>query len=148
MDEAGIVIRELSTAETKPIRKLMLRTGTPSTSVDFTRDDDPATVHLGAELDGRLVGVSSWLRTVDADGATRVQLRAMAVLDDVQGLGIGAMIVAEGVRRARDADVDEVWANARDTALSFYTRCGFSVEGDGFVTRDTGMPHHVIRLRL
>ena len=31
----------------------MLRTGTPSTSVDFTGDDDPATVHLGAEVDGR-----------------------------------------------------------------------------------------------
>ncbi len=148
MDEISVVIRELTAADTKPIRLTMLRTGTPSASVDFTGDDDPATVHLGAEVDDRLVGVSSWLRTEDSDGVARVQLRAMAVLDDLQGLGVGAQIVAEGIRRAREADVAEVWANARDSALPFYERCGFTVEGDGFVTRDTGLPHHVIRMRL
>jgi GNAT superfamily N-acetyltransferase len=148
MDETSVVIREVTAADTKPIRLTMLRTGTPSSSVDFTGDDDPATVHLGAEVDDRLVGVSSWLRTEDSDGVARVQLRAMAVLDDLQGFGVGAKIVAEGIRRAREAGVAEVWANARDSALQFYERCGFTVEGDGFVTRDTGLPHHVIRMRL
>jgi GNAT superfamily N-acetyltransferase len=148
MDEISVVIREVTAADTKPIRLVMLRTGTPSTNVDFTGDDDPATVHLGAEVDDRLIGVSSWLRTDDADGVSRVQLRAMAVLEEAQGLGIGAKLVAEGIRRARQAEVAEVWANARDTALQFYERCGFTVEGEGFVTRDTGLPHHVIRMRL
>ena len=72
----------------------------------------------------------------------------MAVLDDVQGRGVGRHLVAEGVRRARDAGAAEVWANARDTALSFYEQCGFVVEGDGFVTPDTALPHHRIRMTL
>ena len=44
--------------------------------------------------------------------------------------------------------VELLWAHARDTALSFYTRAGFTVVGDGFVTPDTGLPHHLVTLSL
>jgi GNAT superfamily N-acetyltransferase len=147
MDEAAVEVREITAEETSHVRRVMLRTGTPSTSVEFAGDDDARTCHLGAFLGDRLVGVSTW-RERDADGVRRVQLRAMAVLDDVQGRGVGRLLVADGVRRAREAGAAEVWANARDTALTFYQQCGFVVEGDGFVTPDTALPHHRIRLTL
>ena len=39
-----------------------------------------------------------------------------------------------------------VWARARDTALPFYARHGFSTVGVGYVDLTTGLPHHdVIR---
>ena len=39
-----------------------------------------------------------------------------------------------------------VWARARDTALPFYVRHGFSTVGVGYVDLTTGLPHHdVIR---
>jgi hypothetical protein len=41
-----------------------------------------------------------------------------------------------------------VWANARDSALGFYERAGFTVAGDGFVTDDTRLPHHAVVLDL
>ena len=39
-----------------------------------------------------------------------------------------------------------MWARARDTALPFYVRHGFSTVGVGYVDLTTGLPHHdVIR---
>ena len=37
-----------------------------------------------------------------------------------------------------------LWCNARDSAQDFYAKLGFAVHGDGFVTHDTGLPHHVM----
>ena len=41
-----------------------------------------------------------------------------------------------------------VWARARDTALEFYLRHGFVVDGEGFIDEQTLKPHHVIVRRL
>jgi GNAT superfamily N-acetyltransferase len=75
-----------------------------------------------------------------------VQLRGMAVAPDEQGHGYGAVLLTAGIERFVTTGATELWANARDTALDFYRRHGFEVVGEGFVTRDTGLPHHRIRL--
>jgi hypothetical protein len=41
-----------------------------------------------------------------------------------------------------------LWAKARDTAVGFYERLGMHAEGDGYVTPDTGLPHHTVILDL
>jgi predicted N-acetyltransferase YhbS len=42
-----------------------------------------------------------------------------------------------------------LWANARDAALTFYERFGFTtVEGSAVVPPATGRPHHIIDLDL
>ena len=46
--------------------------------------------------------------------------------------------------RVRASGATVLWCNARDTALGFYARLGFTVYGDGFVTADSGLPHHVM----
>ncbi len=143
MAELGHVeIVELTSGETHPLRAAILRTGTPSRDVVWTGDERPDTTHLGARADGRLVAISTWMPTGDGE----VQLRGMAVDAGQQGRGIGATLLAAGLERAAAGGATAVWANARDSALDFYVRHGFEVVGDGFVTRDTGLPHHKIRL--
>jgi GNAT superfamily N-acetyltransferase len=142
---------ELAAAETHDLRRRVLREGTPSDVVEFRHDVDPATVHLGALDDvGRIVGI---VTSIDAPcphrpGAPARQLRGMAVDPAWRGRGIGRDLVAALIDRARAVDAAVVWANARDSALGFYTRAGFAVVGDGFVTTDTQLPHHVIVLDL
>ncbi|CAN5729347.1 ABC transporter ATP-binding protein [soil metagenome] len=138
---AGLEIVELTAGETHPLRSVVLRTGTPTSEVVWKGDDEPTTIHLGVRAAGRLVAVSTWMPVADG----QVQLRGMAVDPSQQGCGIGAALVAAGIERSLKAGATGVWANARDTALDFYRRHGFEVEGDGFVTRDTGLPHHRIR---
>ena len=141
---------ELTAAQTHPLRLDVLRRGTPSRDVAFPEDELLGTLHLGVELDGVVVGVSTWIENEHPDlPATRgVQLRGMATAPHLQGHGIGGVLVESGVERAFASGHELVWARARDTALGFYERHGFVRRGPGYVDVVTGIPHHdIVRTR-
>ena len=71
----------------------------------------------------------------------------MATAPKVQGQGAGAMLLEAGCRRSAEI-APLVWARARDSALGFYLRHGFVVDGEGFVDEQTLKPHHFIVRRL
>ncbi len=144
----AVEIVELTAEQTRPLRAAVLRRGTPTTNVVWAGDEEPVTVHLGARRNGAIVAVSSWTQKPfpGTNGGRAVQLRGMAVDPAMQGRGIGAVLLREGLQRAFAGGADAVWANARDTALDFYVRHGFEIVGEGFVTKDTGLPHHRIRV--
>ena len=77
-----------------------------------------------------------------------MQLRGMATLQSHQRRGVGAALISAGIERAMAIGAEVVWANARDAALAFYLREGFSVQGDGFIDATTQLPHHVVVRRL
>jgi thiamine transport system ATP-binding protein len=142
----GVV--ELATAATHELRRSVLREDRDDAVVVFDGDDDVGTLHLGVEdATGELVGVSTWLwRPCPVDPGERDrQLRGMAVDRSRQGGGFGAVLLAAGVERALADGATTVWANARDSALGFYTRHGFVTIGDGYLDATTGLPHHHIR---
>lgn len=144
-------IVEVRAEQTWPLRRAVLRTGTPSTDVVLEGDDDPGTVHLGArDGHGALLAVSTWIPQAWAGSPTEaaVQLRAMAVDPDRRAAGIGALLLRHGLTTMADRGVRVVWANARDSALDFYLRHGFEVDGDGFVDEATGLAHHRVALHL
>ncbi len=146
---AGAVeIVELAPEDTYDLRRRVLRDGRPGATVVFDGDGDDGTTQLGArDAAGRLVGVSTWLwRPCPIDAGRRDrQLRGMAVEPARQGGGVGTALLAAGVEEAGRLGATAVWANARNTALGFYTRHGFDVVGDGFVDEATGLPHHRVR---
>ncbi len=141
----------ISTEQTHSVRRVVLRADTPTKEVSFREDDWPGVVHLGvlgpASIDGdHIIATSTWIprETPLRPGVCAVQLRGMATLQPYQGRGVGAALVAAGVIHARALGAKFVWANARDSALAFYVREGFSVEGDGFIDGPTQLPHHVV----
>jgi len=143
-------VRQVSLAETKAVRLDVLRRGTPVREANYDGDDDPRTVHIGAELNGRVVATSTWL-VVPWQGdpaAPAVQLRGMAVVDEMQNTGVGRALIEAGVAHARSLDARFVWAKARDSAIYFYERCDFVVVGEQFMEPTTGMPHHLVVLEL
>lgn len=141
---------ELMAAQTHPLRLDVLRRGTPSRDVAFPEDELPGTLHLGVEVDGVVVGVSTWIENEHPDLPARrgVQLRGMATAPHLQGDGIGGVLVESGVERAFASGHELVWARARDTALGFYELHGFVRRGPGYVDVVTGIPHHdIVRTR-
>jgi GNAT superfamily N-acetyltransferase len=80
--------------------------------------------------------------------ALAVQLRGMAVLDSAQNTGVGKALLDAGIAHARSIGARYVWAKARDSALYFYERCGFSVEGEQFIEPASGVPHHLVVLNV
>lgn len=136
----------VTAAEIRELRRHVLRRGTPTDNVKLPADDAADTVHLAIRDRGAIVATSTWseARCALRPETRAVQLRAMAVHDDHQRRGLGAVLVAAGVSHAQHLGVRMVWANARDTALDFYVAQGFEVVGDGFLTEDTRIPHHVV----
>ncbi|MFM8970326.1 MAG: GNAT family N-acetyltransferase, partial [Actinomycetota bacterium] len=72
----------------------------------------------------------------------------MAVLDEMQNSGVGRALIDAGVAHARTLGARYVWAKARDSAIYFYERCGFTVVGEQFMEPASGMPHHLVVFEL
>ncbi len=145
-----VSIREVDVAATHDLRRLVLREWRPDADVHYAEDHLPGTFHLAAVADdGRVLGVATWAATPTErrPGAAAWRLRGMAVHPDQQGAGIGSALLEEAVSRLRPAGVEVLWADGRDSALAFYERHGWSVEGDGFLAA-SGIPHHLVVLDL
>lgn len=119
------------------LRLRVLRPGREPECVRHAPDLDPDAVHIGAFLNGRLAGIASLLPN------SGLQLRGMAVEPDLRMTGVGAAILRYAHRIAVERNLP-LWCNARDSAVGFYQKSGWVVEGDGFEVPDVG-PHHVMR---
>lgn len=143
-------IRRITITEALPIRLNVLRRGTPSQTAKYDGDDQPSTVHIGATINDRIVATSTWLVAPWPHGHSlaAVQLRGMAVLDEAQNTGVGRALIDAGVVHAKQVGASVVWAKARDSALYFYERYGFTTVGDEFLEPASGVPHHLVVLHL
>jgi len=140
----------LTLEDIMPLRVKVLRKGTPVTHCNYPEDTYEDVIHLGVKNENTVVGTSSWFRKEcpDLDGEAAIQLKGMAVDDSLQGSGIGVQIIAAGLALATERGVSIVWARARDSALGFYLRCGFTEIGPGYIDEPTGMPHHNVYRRV
>lgn len=141
---------ELRADETFALRRTVLRDGTPSDRVDWDGDRDDTTFHLGVELDGQIVAISSWLQR-EYEGRPVVpayQLRGMASAPDHRGHGSGAVLLHAGTDVARARGAQLIWARSRDSAVAFYEHHGFVTVGSGFTDPTTAIPHHHVVLDL
>lgn len=142
----AFTIRRITVADALAVRLDVLRRGTPSQDAAYDGDDEPHTAHIGAALGNRVVATSTWLmRPWQHDTtAMAVQLRGMAVLDEMQNTGVGHALIDAGMDHAHSVGARYVWAKARDSALYFYERCGFHIVDEQFIEPASGLPHHLV----
>lgn len=136
----SVMIRPVAVEEVRPLRQAILRPHLPPEYSVYAGDEAAEALHLGAFVDGRLVGVASALheaRPGEADaGAWR--LRGVAVLEPFRGHGVGRRLVEACVAHARAQGGTRLWFNAAARARVFYERMGFKVEGEELVSPETG----------
>lgn len=143
-------VERLSLDDIHELRVRVLRKGTPVTHARYPEDDYDDVVHLGIRVDGVVRATSSWFakECPEEPGARALQLKGMAVDDSLQTTGYGRALIEAGVALAIEREATVVWARARDSALRFYEKCGFTAVGDGFIDEPTAMPHHIVVLSL
>jgi predicted N-acetyltransferase YhbS len=147
-------VRQLTAEETHALRRAVSADGrTDLPSMRHELDASPGAWHLGAvDRTGRVVAISSFYAVpcpFRPDAHPAVQLQFMAVDPAVQRRGIGGAVLTEAIRRLTATDAVLLWASARDTALPFYERFGFTtIEGSANTPPQTGRPHHFIELGL
>jgi predicted GNAT family N-acyltransferase len=79
------------------------------------------------------------------DNAT-IKLRQMAVHNNVQGKGIGASMMSFAETVARDRGYKKLMMHARNTAIGFYEKFDFKVNGTEFI--EVNVPHHIMEKKL
>jgi GNAT superfamily N-acetyltransferase len=128
------------------LRVAVLRKGTPATDCNYPEDIYPDVVHFGIIHEGTAIATSSWFmkECPEKPGVTAMQLKGMAVAENLQGAGIGALLIDAGVALAKERGATIAWARARDSAMGFYERLGFTSTGEGFIDGPTAMPHHIV----
>ena len=140
-------IRAIAATETIAVRWPVLRPGFPRETAIFDGDDAPGTLHFGAFVGDRLVGVASiylvpYPEKIAAQPGVSpaFQLRGMATLPEVRGAGFGKALLNACVAAARENGAAILWCNARTSAADFYAKNGWRFEGEEFDIPTVG-PH-------
>ena len=106
--------------------------------LDFTEEElgrEAEQLHLGAFDGERAVGCL----VLRLAGSGELVMRQVAVAADAQRRGIGKLLVAESERECVRRGCSKLSMHARETAVPFYERLGYRVEGEPFV--EVGLPH-------
>ena len=74
--------------------------------------------------------------------ASCVRLRQMAVLNNLQGKGIGRALMQFAENIARDLGYQRITMHARKTAAGFYQKQGYHVSGEEF--EEVTIPHYTM----
>jgi GNAT superfamily N-acetyltransferase len=129
------------------LRRRILSNDDPEKNVADSRDEESTSWHFGGFLGDRIVVSASFFPAgapIRSD-LVSMQLRYMATDFDVQGQGLGAELLTVALEALRRHGVEQVWANARDSALGFYRATGWSVlEGSEHISTLSFLPHSVI----
>jgi GNAT superfamily N-acetyltransferase len=124
------------------LRLLILRAplGLTFTREDLEREKDD--ILLGCFDEEELEGCC--LLTEIEPGT--VKLRQMAVLDGLQGKGIGRALMNFAESVARDAGYKKLTMHARKSALGFYEKLGYIIGSDEFI--EVTVPHYIMEKNL
>jgi len=142
-------IRQITAAETIPLRHSVLRPHQPVSACHYPGDDDPVNFHIGAFHDEQLIGVASYFleKHPDLAGAPQYRLRGMATDPDFRGQGAGSQLLIKGNEILTEKKVPVWWCNARISAAGYYEKAGLSQLGETFEIKPIGM-HKVMYLVL
>ena len=111
----------------------------------FTPDElekEKENLHIAAYEDDQMLGCCM---LVEEDAQT-VRLRQMAVMNDLQGKGIGRALMQFAENLARDRGYKKITMHARKNATGFYEKMGYRKQGEEFT--EITIPHYVMEKEL
>jgi len=97
---------------------------------------------IGAFEDGDILGCCMLVE----ETPEMAKLRQMAVLNVLQGKGIGRALMQFAENLARDHGYRVLTMHARKNAVGFYEKMGYKVKGDEFL--EVSIPHYEMEKEL
>jgi predicted GNAT family N-acyltransferase len=106
-------------------------------------DKEKNNLHIAAyEDDDRMLGCCMLVE----EGPQTVRLRQMAVMNDLQGKGIGKALMQFAENLARDRGYKRITMHARKNSLGFYEKMGYKRVGKEF--EEITIAHYVMEKEL
>ena len=93
----------------------------------------PTTNHLVAEVDSKIVGVSSYSKSRDPNFANVGEIRSIYILPEFQRRGVGKKLFLAGIKGIIELGYDEMMLNAlkdNKNAIGFYKEMGGKIVGE------------------
>lgn len=142
-------IRKISSIDTFLVRHPILREGKPIESCQFDGDDFETTTHFGLFIDKNLIGVISVFKNnnVIFNFENQFQIRGMAILNNFQRKGFGDELVKHSEEFVKSQFGKLIWFNARESAVPFYEKLGYTKIGEPFFIADIGI-HHIMKKEI
>jgi len=105
-------------------------------------DDEKDNMFIGAFEDEEILGCCMLVK----ESSDTIRLRQMAVLNDLQGKGIGRALMNFAENLARDAGYKILSMHARKNAIGFYEKMGYKVASSEFT--EITIPHYVMEKQI
>ena len=105
-------------------------------------EEEKENMLIGAFEDESMLGCCMLVE----ENPTTVRLRQMAVLNDLQGKGIGRALMNFAENLARDRGYKILSMHARKNAIGFYEKMGYNVASEEFT--EVTIPHFVMEKKL
>ena len=145
----NIELRPITAEQTRLLRSSVLRPHQSPDELIYDGDDAPESLHLGAFLNGNLVGIASVCQESipGEDDPTAWRLRGMAIVPEVRGQGVGRALLERCVEYIVERGGTMLWCHGRSSVAGFYQALGFELYGEEFEIEVTG-PHYVMKRKL
>jgi predicted GNAT family N-acyltransferase len=105
-------------------------------------EEEKNNLMLGAFEDGNILGCAMLVE----ESPSVVKLRQMAVLNALQGRGVGRALMQFAENLARDHGYRTITMHARKNAVGFYEKMGYTAKGDEFT--EVSIPHYEMEKQL
>ena len=99
-------------------------------------------LHIAAYEDDQMLGCCMLVE----EKPEAVRLRQMAVINDLQGKGVGRALMQFAENLARDRGYKKITMHARKNATGFYEKMGYKKIGHEF--EEITIPHYVMEKEL
>lgn len=144
-----ILIREITAQETFIIRQSVLRQGKPLEACALEDDNLKTTHHFGLFENSNLTGIISLFIKTNPIFAENLQaqIRGMGILEIHQKKGFGEALVKYCEDYCASKQWDLIWFNARATAVGFYKKLGYEINGNPFDMPEIG-EHYLMYKKL
>ncbi|PIQ47198.1 MAG: GNAT family N-acetyltransferase [Cytophagales bacterium CG12_big_fil_rev_8_21_14_0_65_40_12] len=113
-----MMIKQISAAQTWPIRHQVMWPDQPFEYVKLEEDDNGIHFGLFEDTDLRSI-VSLFIKSNEA------QFRKLATLEAYQGRGYASQLIEHLITFCKQRKVKRLWCNARTSKSSFYQKFGF-----------------------
>lgn len=144
-----LLIKEISSEDTVPLRSKILRPGQDIKNCIYPNDGDKDAFHLGAFIETKQIAIVSFYKEnhPDLTGKIQYRFRGMATLNEYRKKGYASSLLRFAFQKIKLMNGDQVWCNARINAITLYENMGMKVSSEEFDIPGIG-PHLVMKIDL
>ena len=135
-------IKHYKASELLLLRRNVMRPNMESfEDVIYDKDDHSSAIHLGVEIDGKIIACVSAYQENNPDLSQQIQyrIRALCVDENYRLQGIARMLFNKIIEEVTNKGAQAIWFTARTHLTKFYNSFGFKEYGEEFLISNSCM---------